>query len=97
MTVAKESEISKLQAEVGQLRHQVEVSGKKNKLFDQELSSLEKRIEATNDYITELEEQKCNLSEKIASLEDEIMPWKLHECRAESEAAFDKAKSKRLK
>ena len=97
MTVAKESEISKLQAEVGLLRHQVEVSGKKNKLFDQELSSLEKRIEAKNDYITKLEEQKCNLSEKIASLEDEIMSWKLHECREESEAAFDKAKTKRSK
>ena len=68
LTVAKESEISKSQAEVGLIRHQVEITGKKNKLLEQELSSLEKRIEAKNDYITKLEEQKCTLSDKIARL-----------------------------
>ena len=96
-TVMKENQVTKMEADAGLLKHQLELTERKNKIYEQEISSLEKRIEAKNDSITKLETQKSDMLNKITNLEDEIMSWKLHECRAESEAVFEKVKGKNHK
>ena len=92
LTVMNENQITKIEADAGLLKHQLKLAEKKNKIYEQEISSLEKRIEAKNDSIIKLETQKSDMLNKITNLEDEIMSWKLHECRAESEAVFEKVK-----
>ena len=63
-------------------------------MLDQEISALEKRVEVKNDCIATLEAQIGNMSNKISKMEDEIMSWKLHECRDEKEEGFEKVKEK---
>lgn len=77
ITVVKENQIAKLEADACLLKHQLVLAGKKNQTYEQEMSSLEKRIDAKNDIITKLETQKSDMVTKITNLEDEIMSWKL--------------------
>ena len=97
LTIEKENQISNLQADFSSLRHQIELSNKQCNTLSAEMSSLEKRIAAKNDYITSLEEQKHKRSQKIHNLEDEIMSWKFHVCRADGEAVFEQVRGKQAK
>ena len=94
ITIEKENQISKIEAETGLMRHKLEISEKRNKMLDQEINALEKRLEVKNDCISTLEAQIGNMSHKISKMEDEIMSWKLHECRAEKEKGFQQVKEK---
>ena len=97
LTIEKETQISNLQADISSLRHQIDLFNKECNTLSAELSSLEKRIAAKNDYIRSLEQQKHKRSQKIHNSEDEITSWKLHACRAEGEVVFARVRGKQVK
>lgn len=77
----KELQESKLRTEVASMRDKLDISSKQQSAQMSDISMMEKRIHTKNDLIITLEEDISKLTKKTNDLQDEILAWKLHDCR----------------
>ena len=83
LTVEKEHQEYKLKADITLLKHRIEGLTKQMSIEESEVSALEQRLEIKNNLILDLEEKTSNLTRRISKLQEELLSYKVDNCKSD--------------